>query len=258
MPPTETPADQITEVTPAGWYPDPTAPGSERYWDGLQWTATTRVASPATAPSQADIEAEAAARRAAEPPIPAVHDLTATAAIAPTAATPSVPAAPAAPEPPRPVVDGGAAAPAPAPSAVPAGPASPSPDVTAPAARVMDPAWPFKGYAGPQPWEAENPPTLTQNHLMLSPGASGAEVVELAALLGRLGYGSSITAGQNPHAIYDDSLVRAVQALEREYGVSEDPAVIRARTAETVGPWLWEAIVRAAHKAPAEAPEQSA
>jgi hypothetical protein len=24
--------------TPAGWYPDPQAPGYQRYWDGSQWT----------------------------------------------------------------------------------------------------------------------------------------------------------------------------------------------------------------------------
>lgn len=26
---------------PAGWYPDPTAPGQQRYWDGMQWTEHT-------------------------------------------------------------------------------------------------------------------------------------------------------------------------------------------------------------------------
>jgi hypothetical protein len=29
---------------PAGWYPDPTAPGTQRYWDGNQWTQHTTAA----------------------------------------------------------------------------------------------------------------------------------------------------------------------------------------------------------------------
>ena len=31
-------------ATPAGWYPIPTEPGRERYWDGGRWTAQTRSA----------------------------------------------------------------------------------------------------------------------------------------------------------------------------------------------------------------------
>lgn len=32
----------MTTPTPAGWYPDTNAPGTERYWDGNAWTASTR------------------------------------------------------------------------------------------------------------------------------------------------------------------------------------------------------------------------
>jgi hypothetical protein len=28
-------------ATPAGWYPDPSAPGTQRYWDGAAWTDHT-------------------------------------------------------------------------------------------------------------------------------------------------------------------------------------------------------------------------
>jgi hypothetical protein len=31
-------------MTAAGWYPDHTSPGSERYWDGTQWTEHSRPA----------------------------------------------------------------------------------------------------------------------------------------------------------------------------------------------------------------------
>ena len=43
-----------TPTTPPGWYPDPTAPGTERYWDGTAWTDHSRpvaVAPPAPAPA---------------------------------------------------------------------------------------------------------------------------------------------------------------------------------------------------------------
>ncbi len=32
----------MTTPTPPGWYPDTNAPGTERYWDGNAWTASTR------------------------------------------------------------------------------------------------------------------------------------------------------------------------------------------------------------------------
>ncbi|MFE3197076.1 DUF2510 domain-containing protein [Embleya sp. NPDC059237] len=33
----------MTASIPPGWYEDPSAPGSERWWDGAQWTASTRA-----------------------------------------------------------------------------------------------------------------------------------------------------------------------------------------------------------------------
>ncbi|MFI9581761.1 DUF2510 domain-containing protein [Streptomyces sp. NPDC052236] len=32
----------MSMTTPAGWYPDPSVPGTERWWDGTVWTAHTR------------------------------------------------------------------------------------------------------------------------------------------------------------------------------------------------------------------------
>lgn len=178
-------------------------------------------------------------------------------------AAPSTPPPPAPPQPPEQVADAGAAEAAPivpaAEETPPPPPAPPAPVdlpppppaeqvAAAPEPKVMDASWPFAGYAGPQPWEADNPPALTQNRLMVSSGSAGDEVVELAALLAHLGYGTTISAGQNPHAIYDTGVSEAVAAFCADYGVKEDPKVTAARTPDTVGPWLWEAITRAAHK----------
>lgn len=127
-------------------------------------------------------------------------------------------------------------------------PPAPAPAPVAPQPKVMPPEWPCAGYTGPQPWEADNPPTLTQNHLMVSSGSAGPDVVELAALLAHLGYASSISGGKNPHAIYDTGVSDAVRTFCRDYNVEEDPAVRQARTQDTVGPWIWEALTRAVHK----------
>lgn len=37
-------------TTPAGWYPDPSAPGSQRWFDGSSWTDQVRPAEAAPAP----------------------------------------------------------------------------------------------------------------------------------------------------------------------------------------------------------------
>ncbi len=52
--------------TPAGWYPDPSDPSSQRYWDGAQWTEHTRATpaeasgGPAAAPTDDPTQAAAA------------------------------------------------------------------------------------------------------------------------------------------------------------------------------------------------------
>lgn len=46
-----------TQNVPAGWYPDPNAPGGQRWWDGTQWTehvgapAAAQPFAPAAAPA---------------------------------------------------------------------------------------------------------------------------------------------------------------------------------------------------------------
>jgi hypothetical protein len=185
--------------------------------------------------------AEGAAPAApAAPPAPPTEGATPLAA-APAAPPPATPQSAEAPAP--------SAAPPPPPAAAELPPPPATVQAPAPAeAKVMDAEWPYAGYTGPQPWEAENPPALTQNHLMISSGFAGPAVVELAGLLAHLGFGTSISAGQNPHAIYDSGVSDAVRAFCQAYGVVEDPAVRAARTEDTVGPWIWEALCRAVLK----------
>lgn len=44
--------------TPAGWYPDQSAPGYERYWDGNEWTANTRPSPISDAPPAPNMNAQ--------------------------------------------------------------------------------------------------------------------------------------------------------------------------------------------------------
>ena len=104
--------------------------------------------------------------------------------------------------------------------------------------------WPTRGYSGPQPWEVSNPPALTHDRGLVCSGTAGDIVLELAMMLAHLGYQTSISRGENVHAIYGGAEREAVAAFHRDYGIQEDPAIIQASTPDVVGPWTWEALHR--------------
>lgn len=119
-------------------------------------------------------------------------------------------------------------------------------------AEQLPPEWPYAGYDGPQPWEVSQPPQITHDRGFVASGAAGERVVELAACLAHLGYGSSISEGKNPHDIYGASERAAVDAFRRDYGVIEEPSIVKATTPSVVGVWTWEALFRAVRAKQAE------
>lgn len=40
------------QTPPAGWFPDPEQPGTQRYWDGSQWTEQRAPAGPTVEPDK--------------------------------------------------------------------------------------------------------------------------------------------------------------------------------------------------------------
>jgi hypothetical protein len=109
--------------------------------------------------------------------------------------------------------------------------------------------WATKGYTGKQPWESENHGAELHHtgKPTLSSGSGGVPVAELASLLHELGYETSVSRGENSFSILDGSIMAAVDQFRSEYGVEEDPSGFRSRAeaATHVGPWTWEALLRA-------------
>jgi hypothetical protein len=135
-------------------------------------------------------------------------------------------------------------------------------------------SWPSRGYDGPQPWDLKGlgiaaaaadlepgepntvaPVVVGHGHPVLTSGAAGEAVAELGRRLKALGYPTSISAGENPFNVYDDTVAQAVQLFRGEFNVHEDPAGFGGnhpdgeRAAERhVGPYTWEAVIRASDR----------
>lgn len=119
-------------------------------------------------------------------------------------------------------------------------------------------SWPRKGGdADRQPWAAEEDrrPQVAHSKPILTSGSAGPEVLELAQRLDVLGYETTISKGENPMAVLDPSVSSAVAQFRQDYGVREDPEPFGGATEEGqraaanhVGPWTWEAVIRASER----------
>lgn len=135
--------------------------------------------------------------------------------------------------------------------------------------------WPSRDGDLPQPWDhrALNLTNAERDHLdqtkagaantvspivvshgkpVLTSGSSDSSVQELGRILGELGFPNSVSDGDNPFGIVDNSVMRAVYAFRDAYGVQEDPSGFggdtpsgRELAAAHIGAWTWEAVLRA-------------
>jgi hypothetical protein len=106
--------------------------------------------------------------------------------------------------------------------------------------------WATKGYSGEQPWDDAS--ELNHSQPVLVSGSAGPEVAELCTRLRHLGYESDYSRGDNPFSVLSPSVLAAVDAFRRDYGVAEDHRGYpggEAQAAIMVGPWTWEAVIRA-------------
>lgn len=135
--------------------------------------------------------------------------------------------------------------------------------------------WPVKGGDGhPQPWDLQalgvdttglepgkkpnpnQPIVITHRYPILGPGTCDvAAVTKLGELLAALGYETSLSHGQNPFGVVDESVLAASQQFRNDFGVEEDPTAFGGNNDHTrqlarnhIGPWTWEALLRAVER----------
>lgn len=155
-------------------------------------------------------------------------------------------------------------------------------DQAARAERYAD--WPERGGSElPQPWDHKamglqnavrdlmddqpagapntvSPIVIDHGRPLLTFGSSDPSVQELGRILGALGFANSVSRGTNPFGSVDDTVMGAVHAFRDAYDVQEDPSGFggntpagRERAEAHIGPWTWEAILRAGENATARA-----
>lgn len=140
---------------------------------------------------------------------------------------------------------------------------------TSTATEPETPKWPVKGYDGPPPWElaAEHadpekvggeypepytgPGAVTHSKPLLAEGTAGADVLELARRLAKLGYReNTISQGRNPGDVLDSSVMRSLNQFQNDYGIAENEDSFnggsvpgRELVNRHVGPYTWQALI---------------
>jgi peptidoglycan hydrolase-like protein with peptidoglycan-binding domain len=134
--------------------------------------------------------------------------------------------------------------------------------------------WPQKADQRPQPWDLDkvgispadrvlaqgapdtiSPVVIRHSFPILTSGSASPAVGELAQRLQVLGYATDLSRGENPFGIVTQDIMSAVSQFREDHGVQEDPTPYggnteqsRARAANTIGPFTWEALIRASDR----------
>lgn len=160
----------------------------------------------------------------------------------------------------------------------PAAAAPPAATATTPAKAYAD--WPQSNDDRAQPWDAAkngtsredrdklldnpgspntvSPIVITHSMPILTAGSGGDQswaVRELARRLHVLGYQTDVGTTNNPFATVTSSVLGAVEHFREEHNVEEDPTAFggntsagRERARSHIGPWTWEAVIRASER----------
>lgn len=87
------------------------------------------------------------------------------------------------------------------------------------------------------------PPVTTRP--ILSTGSGHDAVHELGQLLAKAGCPNSVSRGENPHGVVDDTILTAAAAFRAAHDVPEEtaiPGVPKAERDRWIGPELWKAL----------------
>ncbi len=114
-------------------------------------------------------------------------------------------------------------------------------EIAAAAARAQQ----FPAAAPPVQEETVEQPTISHHEPLLASGSAGAIVQKLVDLLAVNGHATNtITLGENPGRILDQSVMGDVRAFAKEHDVAEDPAL--GIEGDFIGPNTWQALYDAA------------